>query len=123
MTDDERVYDVPKLTVAALRFTEAARARITKAGGKCLTLDQLILQAPTGKSFSLLFLVSIRPLFNFLVLTKFSLLILLLLSVALCNIPPPLPSRDPVPLANIDPILTAPAATAPIAILGHHVVE
>ena len=81
------------------------------------------LEASNIDSFSLLFLVSIRPLFNFLVLTKFSLLILLLLSVALCNIPPPLPSRDPVPLANIDPIFTAPAATAPIAILGHHVVE
>lgn len=43
VTDDERVMDVPKITVAALRFTEAARARITKAGGKCLTLDQLAL--------------------------------------------------------------------------------
>lgn len=43
VTDDVRVYEVPKLTIAALRFTEAARARITKAGGKCITLDQLIL--------------------------------------------------------------------------------
>jgi ribosomal protein L18E len=43
VTDDERVYEVPKLTIAALRFTEAARARITKAGGKCMTLDQLVL--------------------------------------------------------------------------------
>jgi len=49
VTDDERVYEVPKLTVAALRFTESARARITKAGGKCITLDQLVLQSPTGK--------------------------------------------------------------------------
>jgi large subunit ribosomal protein L18e len=39
MTDDKRILDVPKLTVAALRFTETARARILKAGGKCLTLD------------------------------------------------------------------------------------
>jgi len=39
VTDDERLYAVPKLTVAALRFTEAARARIIKAGGKCITLD------------------------------------------------------------------------------------
>jgi len=52
VTDDERIYDVPKLNVAALRFTEAARARITKAGGKCMTLDQLVLQSPTGKSLS-----------------------------------------------------------------------
>ena len=49
VTDDERMMEVPKLTVAALRFTEAARARITKAGGKCMTLDELIMQAPTGK--------------------------------------------------------------------------
>jgi len=48
VTDDIRLLDLPKLTVAALRFTETARARILKAGGKCLTLDQLILQAPTG---------------------------------------------------------------------------
>merc|ERR1711935_1297667 len=48
ITDDNRLIDVPKLTVAALRFTEAARARITKAGGKCLTLDQLIMTTPTG---------------------------------------------------------------------------
>ena len=49
VTDDERMLEVPKLTVAALRFTEAARARITKAGGKCMTLDELIMQSPTGK--------------------------------------------------------------------------
>jgi large subunit ribosomal protein L18e len=49
VTDDQRVLEVPKLTVAALRFTETARARIVKAGGKCLTLDELVLQAPTGK--------------------------------------------------------------------------
>jgi large subunit ribosomal protein L18e len=39
VTDDKRLLDVPKLQVAALRFTETARARILKAGGKCLTLD------------------------------------------------------------------------------------
>jgi large subunit ribosomal protein L18e len=48
VTDDIRLLDVPKLTVAALRFTETARARILKAGGRCLTLDQLVLLAPTG---------------------------------------------------------------------------
>jgi len=37
------------MTVAALRFTETARAKIVKAGGKCLTLDQLIMTTPTGK--------------------------------------------------------------------------
>lgn len=49
VTDDARFLEVPKMTVAALRFTEAARAKIVKAGGKCLTLDQLIMTAPTGK--------------------------------------------------------------------------
>ena len=49
VTDDERMLEVPKLTVAALRFTEAARARITKAGGKCMTLDEFVMQTPTGK--------------------------------------------------------------------------
>lgn len=39
VTDDIRLFEVPKLTVAALRFTETARARILKAGGKVLTLD------------------------------------------------------------------------------------
>ncbi len=48
VTDDIRLLEVPKLTVAALRFTENARARILKAGGKVLTLDQLVLLAPTG---------------------------------------------------------------------------
>ena len=48
VTDDKRILVVPKLTIAALRFTESARARIIKAGGKCLTLDQLVLLAPTG---------------------------------------------------------------------------
>lgn len=48
VTDDKRLLEIPKLTVAALRFTETARARIHEKGGKCLTLDQLILLAPTG---------------------------------------------------------------------------
>lgn len=52
VTDDNRLLDVPKMTIAALRFTEAARARIVKAGGKCLTLDQLIMTTPTGKIIS-----------------------------------------------------------------------
>lgn len=54
VTDDIRLLDVPKMTVAALRFTEAARARIVKAGGKCLTLDQLIMTTPTGSNTLLL---------------------------------------------------------------------
>lgn len=49
VTDDIRFLEVPKLTVAALKFTETARAKITKAGGKCMTLDELVMKAPTGK--------------------------------------------------------------------------
>lgn len=48
VTDDKRVYEVPAMKVTALRFTETARARIEKAGGQCLTFDQLALLSPTG---------------------------------------------------------------------------
>ena len=54
VTDDKRVYDVPKLTVCALRFTETARARIVKAGGECITFDKLALRAPLGQGTVLL---------------------------------------------------------------------
>lgn len=54
ITDDNRLLTVPKLSVAALRFTATARARIEKAGGECLTLDQLALRAPTGANTLLL---------------------------------------------------------------------
>jgi large subunit ribosomal protein L18e len=48
VTDDERIFEVPALTVCAFRFTETARARIVKAGGECMTLDQLALRSPKG---------------------------------------------------------------------------
>ena len=48
ITDDARLLKVPKLTVCALTFTEGARARILKAGGECLTFDQLALREPKG---------------------------------------------------------------------------
>ncbi|KAK8797417.1 hypothetical protein WA158_004625 [Blastocystis sp. Blastoise] len=54
ITDDERMAVVPALKVCALGFTEAARARIVKAGGECITLDQLALRAPTGSNTVLL---------------------------------------------------------------------
>ncbi|XP_044498336.1 60S ribosomal protein L18-2-like [Mangifera indica] len=54
VTDDIRVYEVPALKVTALRFTETARARIEKAGGECLTFDQLALRAPLGQKTVLL---------------------------------------------------------------------
>lgn len=50
VTDDLRVFKVPKLRVCALRVTERARARILQAGGEILTFDQLALQAPRGQN-------------------------------------------------------------------------
>lgn len=44
------IFKVPAVTVAALRFTSSARARILKAGGECITLDQLALRAPKGEN-------------------------------------------------------------------------
>ncbi|CAL1278918.1 unnamed protein product [Larinioides sclopetarius] len=49
VTDDLRLYEVPKIKLCALRVTERARARILKAGGTITTFDQLALQAPRGK--------------------------------------------------------------------------
>jgi large subunit ribosomal protein L18e len=54
VTNDERLLDVPKLNVAALRFTETARSRIVAAGGECLTFDQLAVRRPTGANTVLL---------------------------------------------------------------------
>lgn len=50
ITDDNRLLEVPKLSVAALRFTNTARARIEAAGGEAITLDQLAMRAPTGSN-------------------------------------------------------------------------
>jgi len=54
VTDDNRLLVVPKMSIAALRFTATARARIADAGGECLTMDQLALRAPTGANTLLL---------------------------------------------------------------------
>jgi large subunit ribosomal protein L18e len=54
VTDDARLLSLPKLTIAALRVTDGARARILKHGGEILTLDQLALRAPTGANTVLL---------------------------------------------------------------------
>jgi len=54
VTDDKRLFDVPKLLVCATRFTETARARIAKAGGECLTFDALALRSPLGQGTVLL---------------------------------------------------------------------
>jgi large subunit ribosomal protein L18e len=56
VTDDVRLdgHAFPALKVAALRFTEGARARIVKAGGECMTFDQLALARPKGENTVLL---------------------------------------------------------------------
>ncbi len=54
ITDDVRLYEVPKLTVCALHLTERVRARILGAGGEILTFDQLALRSPKGKNTVLL---------------------------------------------------------------------
>jgi hypothetical protein len=46
--------ELPKLSVAALRFTASARARIEKAGGEVLTIDEVATRAPTGSNTVLL---------------------------------------------------------------------
>jgi len=54
VTNDPRLLEIPAITVAALRFTEDARARIVKAGGEALTFDQLALRSPKGTDTILL---------------------------------------------------------------------
>lgn len=54
VTDDERMAVVPKMTVAALRFTRSARARILAAGGEAIGLDELAQRAPKGEACVLL---------------------------------------------------------------------
>merc|ERR1711974_443881 len=50
ITNDIRIFDIPKMTVCALRVTEKARERILAAGGEIMTFDQLAVRAPTGKN-------------------------------------------------------------------------
>lgn len=55
VTNDTRLMTVPSgLRIVALKFTNAARARIHKAGGETLTFDQLAQIAPTGRNVLLL---------------------------------------------------------------------
>merc|ERR1719219_1196251 len=42
ITNDIRIFDVPKMSVCALHVTEKARERILKAGGEIITFDQLV---------------------------------------------------------------------------------
>jgi len=54
VTDDVRYLECPGMTVCALRFTTTARAKLVKAGGTCLTFDQLALKSPLGENTMLL---------------------------------------------------------------------
>ena len=54
VTDDVRMLEVPKLSIAALRVTRTARERIEKAGGEIIPLDELALRAPKGANTLLL---------------------------------------------------------------------
>ena len=63
VTDDLRIAEIPKLSVAALRFTEAARARIIKAGGSCQTIDELIMKTPSG-TFTCSYFTAVSILFS-----------------------------------------------------------
>jgi large subunit ribosomal protein L18e len=54
VTNDERILVLPKLRVCALKFTEKARERIVKAGGQCMTFDELVMMEPMGGNTVLL---------------------------------------------------------------------
>ncbi|XP_019646779.1 PREDICTED: 60S ribosomal protein L18-like [Branchiostoma belcheri] len=54
ITDDVRIFEIPKLKICCLHVTEGARAKILKAGGEIITFDQLALRAPKGKNTVLL---------------------------------------------------------------------
>ena len=54
VTNDLRVMEIPAIKVCALRFTEKARERIVKAGGQCVTFDQLAINRPKGENVILL---------------------------------------------------------------------
>merc|ERR1739845_173104 len=54
VTNDTRIFSVPKITLCALHVTEKCRERIIAAGGEIITFDQLALRAPDGKHTLLL---------------------------------------------------------------------
>lgn len=54
ITNDAKLFDLKKMNVVALHFTEVARARIEAAGGRCLTFDQLLRENPTCANCNLI---------------------------------------------------------------------
>ncbi|XP_002733428.1 large ribosomal subunit protein eL18-like [Saccoglossus kowalevskii] len=54
VTDDLRIFQIPKLKICALHVTEGARSRVLKSGGEIITFDQLALRSPRGQNTVLL---------------------------------------------------------------------
>ncbi|CAK8672983.1 unnamed protein product [Clavelina lepadiformis] len=54
ITDDKRIFKIPKINVCALHVTKGARARILESGGNIITFDQLAQQAPKGQNTCLM---------------------------------------------------------------------
>eukprot|EP00993_Chasmostoma_nieuportense_P004061 NODE_4744_length_746_cov_1182.256866_g4583_i0.p1 GENE.NODE_4744_length_746_cov_1182.256866_g4583_i0~~NODE_4744_length_746_cov_1182.256866_g4583_i0.p1 ORF type:complete len:194 (-),score=5.78 NODE_4744_length_746_cov_1182.256866_g4583_i0:94-675(-) len=54
VTNDTRRMRIRKMTVCALRFTKMARAKIEKAGGTCMSFDQLAMTTPLGSRCTLI---------------------------------------------------------------------
>eukprot|EP00923_Selenidium_pygospionis_P024965 GHVN01043841.1.p1 GENE.GHVN01043841.1~~GHVN01043841.1.p1 ORF type:complete len:114 (-),score=15.44 GHVN01043841.1:171-512(-) len=54
VTEDQRLYEMPKLSIAALRFSESARRRVLAAGGECITLDEFAMRNPKATDVVLL---------------------------------------------------------------------
>lgn len=52
--NDERIPDIPKLTICALKFSSAAKQRILNSKGSIMTFDQLAKDNPMGKNTILL---------------------------------------------------------------------
>ena len=43
-----------KVTVAAFKFSQEAESKITAAGGKCLTIDELMAENPKGSNVKII---------------------------------------------------------------------
>ena len=54
VSNDERMLTMKKMTICALHFTATAKARIEKAGGRCMTFDQLLEENPFGQNCQML---------------------------------------------------------------------
>lgn len=52
--NDERILDLPKLSICALKISLSAKKRILEAGGNVYTLDSFAMKNPSGKNSILL---------------------------------------------------------------------